>query len=409
MNSLDQNFEDLALTLNAIIETAIDGIITIDERGKIESINRAAVSLFQYSKEEVVGKNVSILMPNPHQTNHDSYIKKYQNTGVAHIIGIGREVEGLKKDGTLFPFNLAISEVKLKDRTIYTGIIHDLTAIKNAQIKILDLNNKLEEKVVRRTNELEEVVNKLLATNIKLHDREAELKIALEKEKELNILKSRFVSMASHEFRTPLSTINSSASLISKYPEGDQNQQRLKHINRIKSAVENLTLILNDFLSLSKLEEGKTITHYSDVKLQNLAEEVFDSIQSIKKEGQKINVYLDNEELIIYSDKNIVKNIMFNLLSNAIKYSDEHTNIKCSIETESNYTIFTVQDQGMGIPDSEKKFMFERFFRASNAENIQGTGLGLNIVKSYLELLHGDITYESEIGVGTTFIVRIPN
>jgi PAS domain S-box-containing protein len=404
-----ESSEDVAMRLRAVIDTAIDGIITIDRKGKIESINLAAAQLFQYSVSELLGKNISVLMPEPDHSNHDQYIHNYLESGHAKIIGKGREVTGLKKDKTKFPFNLAVSEVRLKDKLIFTGIIHDLTAVKKAQEHILELNEALELKVVKRTNELEEVVNELLKINAKLHDREIELKVALEKEKELNVLKSRFVSMASHEFRTPLSTILSSATLVSRYEQNDQADKRAKHIERIKKAVENMTGILNDFLSLSKLEEGKTNLQKVKINISDICEETLDSIQIIKKKDQQIIYFHKSATESIVTDKNILKNILFNLLSNAIKYSDEGSKIECHIESDANYTIFTVKDEGIGIPEAEQKFMYERFYRASNAENIQGTGLGLNIVKSYLDLLKGDIDFESIQGIGTTFKVRIPN
>lgn len=409
MNDRKENAEDIVMRLRAVIDTAIDGIITIDSNGKIESINKAAARLFQYSVEEVLGKNINMLMPEPDHSRHDGYMQRYMHSGEAKIIGKGREVNGLKRDGTIFPFNLAVSEVRLADKIIFTGIIHDLTEIKIAQQHILDLNEALEHKVEERTNELEEVVNELLKINAKLHDREIELKVALEKEKELNVLKSRFVSMASHEFRTPLSTILSSATLIAKYEETDQADKRVKHIERIKTAVENMTGILNDFLSLSKLEEGKTKLQKTKLQIRDICEETLDSIQIIKKKGQQIIYHHQTEDLCITTDKNILKNIMFNLISNAIKYSDEGSKIDCYIESDAKYTIFTVKDEGIGIPEAEQKFLFERFYRASNAENIQGTGLGLNIVKSYLDLLKGEIEFESVQGIGTSFKVRIPN
>jgi len=244
---------DLAVTLKAIIETAIDGIITIDDRGRVESVNAAAAKQFGFAVEEIVGNNVKMLMPEPYHSEHDGYLHRYNTTKEPRIIGTGREVIGQRKDKSQFPFSLAVSEVILNDRVIFAGIIHDLSDVKRAEKDLIKLNEKLEEKVEERTNELEKVVNKLLKTNTKLETSEKELNLALAKEKELSELKSRFVSMASHEFRTPLSTIMSSASLISKYTEEAQNEKRQKHVNRIKSAVINLTGILNDFLSLSKI------------------------------------------------------------------------------------------------------------------------------------------------------------
>jgi len=398
---------DLALTLQAIIDTAIDGIITIDMMGKVESLNPAAAHQFGYEPSEIIGNNIKMLMPEPYHSEHDGYLHRYNKTKKARIIGIGREVTGQRKDKSQFPFRLAVSEVILNDRIIYTGIIHDLSDVMEAKKKLLNLNESLEDKVEERTNELEQVVNKLLKTNTKLEKSEKELNLALEKEKELSELKSRFVSMASHEFRTPLSTIMSSASLISKYTHEEQNDKREKHVSRIKSAVSNLTGILNDFLSLSKIEEGKIVVSNEPVKLYNLCELVIEEVKGLLKKDQ--HIYLDAERsLVINSDKRILKNIFFNLISNAIKYSSEGNLIKCRINMEDDNVSVEVEDQGVGIPKSEEKFIFGRFFRASNVETVQGTGLGLNIVKRYVTLLGGVISFQSQFGVGTTFTFKIP-
>ena len=405
---MNKEYANLTSRLQGIIDTAIDGIITIDDKGTVESINKSAADQFCYSSEEVVGNNIKMLMPEPYHSEHDGYLHRYKKTQEPHIIGIGREVKGKKKDGQLFPFRLAVSKVVLNDRVIYTGIIHDLTGVKNAESKLQKLNDELEKKVEERTNELEKVVNRLLTTNKKLEDRESELKIALDAEKELNELKSRFVSMASHEFRTPLSTIMSSASLIGKYTYTEDDERRKKHIKRIKSAVNNLTGILNDFLSLSKIEEGKLELNYEEIKVSELCNLVVDELRGLLKPGQDINQDF-HPDIVFSSDKKTIKNILFNLISNAIKYSEENSVIECSIIQDDSYTTIKIKDYGLGIPENEKKYMFERFFRASNVENIQGTGLGLNIVRRYVELLNGQIAFESTQGIGTTFTVRLPN
>ncbi|KKX48439.1 hypothetical protein L950_0221075 [Sphingobacterium sp. IITKGP-BTPF85] len=239
---------DSAKLLEAIIDHAIDGIITIDNRGLIESINPAASSLFGYSDHEVIGNNVSMLMPEPDHSRHDSYIDNYKRTGHKKIIGIGREVLGRKKDGTTFPFRLAVSEVWYKNRNIFTGFIHDLTREKAAENRLKKHAVELEQKVSERTKDLIMLVSELEKTK-------AEVSKSLEKEKELGQLKSRFVSMASHEFRTPLSSVQLSASLIDKYIEKPDFASVLKHTGKIKSSVQLLTSILNDFLSLESWKQ----------------------------------------------------------------------------------------------------------------------------------------------------------
>ena len=266
----NRNSDEAILRLKSVIDTAIDGIITIDIKGKVETVNPSAAKLFGYEPHEIIGNNIKMLMPNPYQVEHDGYLERYLTTREPKIIGIGREVRGMKKDGSTFPMRLAVSEVVFSNSRIFTGIIHDLTDIKVAQDKIIRLNKVLEEKVTERTEKLAVAVNRLLEINQKLEgeiqerqvieqalrNSENDLKQALEAEKELSELKSRFVSMASHEFRTPLSTILSSIELIELYKSSEQQPKREKHTNRIKKTIRYLTSILNDFLSLSKLEEG---------------------------------------------------------------------------------------------------------------------------------------------------------
>ena len=347
-----------------------------------------------------------MLMPDPYKSEHDGYMSRYQKTKQARIIGIGREVEGITKSGRIFPLRLAVSEVILNDRVIFTGIIHDLSEIKKTQEKLRQANKSLEAKVEERTVELEALINNLLQTNKKLERSELELTEALNKEMELNELKSRFVSMASHEFRTPLSTIMSSVALISKYEKGDQQDKRLKHVERIKSAVVNLTGILNDFLSLSKIEEGKVEIKKQNLDINTLCESVGEEVKGMLKPGQILHHIVNGEEKPINSDERILKNILFNLVSNAIKYSEKQ--IDCVLEYGENRFHIHVRDRGMGIPEQEQDLLFERFFRATNVENIQGTGLGLNIVKRYVSLLHGEISFSSKEGEGSTFSVSLP-
>ena len=409
MNREKFNARNVALRLNGIIQTAIDGIITIDNQGVIESINPAGAKLFGYDPIELVGRKINMLMPAPYSREHDQYINNYLTTKKPKIIVIGREVTGLRKDGGLFPFRLAVSEVILHDRIIFTGVVHDLSEIKKVEEQLRVANENLEAVVEERTQELEDVVNELLRSNRKLEKSQMELEIALKKEKELNELKSRFVSMASHEFRTPLSTIMSSASLLNRYTGEQFEARKFKQIDRIKSAVVNLTGILNDFLSLSKLEEGKVQIQFAPVDIKDLFTRVQDEIAGILKEGQKIEVTLEGTERKIHTESRILKNTLFNLISNAIKYSGPHSTIHCNISYLPDGIEFRVRDEGIGIPEAEQQYLFERFFRASNVETIQGTGLGLNIVKRYLDLLKGTIDFTSKEGVGSTFIIHIPN
>lgn len=392
--------ENTAL-LKAIIENAIDGIITIDERGRVESINPAACKLFQYIPEEVVGKNVSMLMPQPYKEQHDEYIHRYQLTGDPHIIGIGREVVGLKKDGTSFPFRLGVSDVPFSGRKIYAGFIHDLSREKEAEEKLKEYAAHLEELVEERTQKLKDIVKALERAK-------EEVSLSLEKEKELGQLKSRFVSMASHEFRTPLSAIQLSAVLIDKYAQPFTNENITKHVNKIKNAVGNLTMILNDFLSLEKLEAGKVDASFTDFDLVKLGEEITEEMQLVAKQNQNIIYQHTGTSSMARLDQNLLKNCIFNLIANAIKYSGENTFIEFNTEIDDNNYVITIKDNGIGIPETDQKHLFEAFFRAHNTGNIPGTGLGLNIVARYTQLMNGKIEFKSNINQGTLFIISFP-
>jgi two-component system sensor kinase FixL len=389
------NMESAKL-LKAIIETAIDGIITIDDRGLVESLNPAAQKLFGYDLEEVIGKNISMLMPEPDKSGHDGYLTRYQHTGEKRIIGKGREVRGLKKDGTTFPFRLAVSEVKYDDRIIYTGFIHDLSKEKEAERRLKEYAAELEGLVEERTKSLKKMVNAL-------SEAKEEVSLSLIKEKELNQMKSRFVSMASHEFRTPLSSVQLSSVLIEKYAAPFENENIKKHVNKIKSAVGNLTTILNDFLSLERLEAGNVQSKPEPFDLVNLAEEVTEEMQMIAKEDQNIIYQHTGVKRLVNLDQNLLRNCMINLISNAIKYSGEHTFIEFNTEIQDACYIITVSDNGIGIPDLDQKNLFQPFFRANNTGNIPGTGLGLNIVLRYAKLMDGTVDFASEVNKGARF------
>src|SRR5687768_16189453 len=236
--------------LQTIVETAIDGIFMINAEGIILLSNEAGHKLFGYESGELLGQNISVLMPSPDRENHAGYVNNYLRTGTKKIIGIGREIEGLRKDGTLLHIRLAVSEIILNGEHFFTGFIHDLTDVKKIEQELIELNHQLEQKIDERTTELQDAINRLLDTNMLLSESiekhkayelalvstRDELKKSLEKEKELGLLKSRFISMASHEFKTPLASILSSAALISRYETIEQAEDRKRHIERIKAS-----------------------------------------------------------------------------------------------------------------------------------------------------------------------------
>ncbi len=408
--------------LKSIIKTAIDGIFLIDFRGTIWVCNPAAHTLFGYEDGDLIGKNIAVLMPTPHRELHDTYDHNYLDTGILKIIGTAKEIDMHRKDGSLFSARLAVSEIMINDQHYFTGIILDMTNIKTVEQKLLNLNQELEQKVQLRTSELQEAVNQLLDTNLLLNQSiekyrafesallktRDDLKKSLEKEKELGHLKSRFISMASHEFKTPLSSILSSASLISRYEHTQHAEDRMRHVERIKASVTHLNTILTDFLSIARLEEGRFQPLISHFRLDDLVTDLLVEMEVLLKINQSLTFEYKTDQLGLESDKNIIRNILFNLLSNAIKYSEENTSIYCKVKTSGINMIIEFRDEGIGIPVTDRKHIGSRFFRSSNVTHLQGTGLGLNIVRSYLHLLKGKLTFRNNRVRGTTFILTLP-
>lgn len=388
-------------SLDALFEHATEGIIITNKEGKIIKANPSSEKLFGYSKGELVNKVVEDLVPMRFRQNHVQNRAQYNAHPHARSMGKNMDLFGKKKDETEFPVEISLSYYKKEEETFVIAFIIDITERKKSEENIKRLNYDLEKKVKERTNVLQEAL-------IELEKSKQQLSEALASEKELNDMKSRFVTMASHEFRTPLSTILSSVSLIGKYNEVTDDEKRQKHVLRIKSAVTNMTLILNDFLSAEKLEEGKIFVRKELVIIEGITREVLNEINGILKPGQKVNyTHIGNAQAPL--DKQMLRNILLNLISNAIKFSPENKGIDVITDVSSDVIKIQVADKGIGIPKEEQAHLFERFFRAKNVTNIQGTGLGLNIVVKYLEALNGTINFVSELNEGTTFIITIPN
>ncbi len=411
-----------AVLLKAIIDNAIDGLITLDHKGIIESINPAACKLFDYTDEEVLFKNISMLMPQPDRTYHDDYLFRYNQTAEANIIGIGIELTGLKKDGTMFPFRLAVSEVKYSGRSIYAGFIHDLSREKEAESQLQDYAALLEDQVQERTRSLSVAVavlentkaelnlslNSLHKTVSVLEQTQKELNLSLDKEKELGKLKSRFVSIASHEFRTPLSLVQLSASLIERHAEPYENHNIVKHVVKIKDAVLNVTAILNDFLSMENLDSGKIHTKADLFDLEEFAQEITEEMQVASKGKQKILFKHRGPETTIQLDQNLLKNCIVILIDNAIKYSGEKSEIQFYTKINEHNCTIRICDNGIGIPLEDQKHLFEAFFRANNTGAISGTGLGLSILARYTGLMKGAVDFRSRENRGTLFTLTFP-
>jgi len=370
---------------NALFNNAAIGIIMTNQVGEILSINSFGLKQFGYEEKDLEGQKIEILIPQRYRANHIKHRDNYHGKNAhSRPMGLGLDLFAVKKDGTEFPVEVSISPYMTVEGQYAIAFISDITIRKQSEQALLDLNAELEEKVKERTQSLSE---------------------ALEKEKELNELKSRFVSMASHEFRTPLSTVLSSAYLVSKYTQSDEQPKRDKHIHRIVSSVNMLNDILNDFLSVGKIEEGRIQVRKAEINYKSLINDLIFELQPILKKGQRIQYNQVGNEMAML-DVSLLKHIVMNLLSNAIKFSAEGEIINIETQNDNgNILTLKVKDKGIGISKEDQEHLFERFFRGANVTNIQGTGLGLHIVAKYAELMNGTIQANSELGAGTEFII----
>ncbi len=395
----------------ALFQFATMAIMVADKEGNIILSNKLALSLFGYEDAELTKMKVEDLIPMRFRENHVSHREKFDAHPQSRTMGVGLDLFAKKKSGDEFPVEISLGHYQTEEGRFVIAYIIDVSqrkAIEKAMLQqqyemervndeIEKLNEELEAKVEHRTRQLTETLEILEQSR-------DDLETALSKEKELSDLKTRFVSMASHEFRTPLSTILSSASLVAKYTQTEEQDKRDKHIQRIRSAVSNLTDILNEFLSIGRIEEGKIQANFSTFNIKDQFYLVCNEMQSILKPGQRIRIRHEGKEMVNL-DLSLLRNVIINLISNALKFSPENSFIDVETEVNEKHILISIRDYGIGISDEDKKHLFERFFRGKNVTNIQGTGLGLHIVSKYVELMNGHIRAESELEKGTKFII----
>ncbi|SDR72604.1 PAS/PAC sensor signal transduction histidine kinase [Gillisia sp. Hel1_33_143] len=400
---------------NILFEAASEGIIVVDSSQTITAANTAAGVMFGYEAQELIGESLNILIPTNYHSKHSHHFSNFLEHSEKRQMGHGRDLYGQRKDGSTFPVEAGLNPFKIDGKDFVMSLIIDITVRKETQRQITDLNAHLEDKIALRTAELQETILQLEKSNLNLESEiskrkraEKKIKSALQKQKELNDLKTKFLSLVSHEFKTPLSGILTSATLAEKYKEATQQDKREKHLGTIKSKVHYLNNILNDFLSIERLESGAGQYKYTSFSLKRLINEVVYNANITLKNGQEIIYPQEISDVLLYQDEKILELILTNLLSNSIKYSPEDTNITLEVKTSKETVYFKVRDEGIGIPEQDKKHIFERYFRAENAVLNQGTGIGLNIAKTHLENLGGHIYFTSKEDAGTEFFVEIP-
>ena len=390
----DQRFE-------ALFQNASLGMLVANEQGEIVLVNNFLVLSFGYNDpEELIGKKVELLIPPRFHHHHVSDRKNFNKNPQRRPMGAGRDLFGVKKTGKEFPVEVSLSSYTNKEGFFVIAFVSDITKRKEIEQSVFDQQKQLAERNVTIESLNQELENKVIDRTKELQSAKDELTIALSKEKDLGDLKSRFVSMASHEFRTPLSTILSSASLLAKYSLTEEQDKRDRHIQRIKSSVINLTNILNEFLSIGKIEDGIVTINTIEFNAKELLISICNDMHGLLKKGQNI-FYEHTGNTNVFLDPSLLKNVLLNLLSNAVKFSGENSRIYFSGSVDENSFEIKVKDEGIGMSDADQEHLFERFFRGSNAVNIQGTGLGLHIVGKYMELMNGNIIIESELEKGT--------
>lgn len=344
--------------LNAVLENILDGIITINDQGIVASFNKAAETIFGYAAQEVIGKNIKMLMPEPYHSEHDNYLSNYTRTGHKKIIGTGRNVSGKRKDGSVFPMELGVSEMLLGDQRVFTGIVRDITE-----------------------------------------------RIQLEQ------LKEEFVSIVSHELRTPLTAISGALGLISGGTFGQIQAQAQQMIDIAHRNSQRLTFLINDLLDMEKLVAGKMTFDKKQQLLMPIIEQAMESNQTYGANRRvSIKLMISAPKAEVNVDSQRLLQVLSNLLSNAIKYSPDDVAVEIAAEVKDKIVRVTVSDHGQGIPTEFHSRIFKKFAQADSSDTRQkgGTGLGLAISRELIERMGGSIGFDSIPGQGAQFYFDLP-
>ena len=358
-----------------IIQSSPDGIITIDKRGIIETFSPSAEQIFGYYSDDIVGKNIKILMPKPIALEHDFYLEKYVPGSPSTIVGKKSIVEGVRKDGSPFPLEFSVEEVWLGDEVIFLGLVQDITDRKKA---------------------------------------EQELAAAKETAEAATQAKSAFLANMSHELRTPMNAIIGYSEMLAEDAEDAGLDEMLEDLNKISTAGKHLLSLINDVLDLSKIEAGKMEMFLETFPVADMANDVADTALSlIEKNNNKLELAVAEDAGDMHADMTKVRQVLFNLISNAAKFTKEGTiTLEASREMQDEvpWVRFAVTDTGIGIPEGKLDHIFQEFSQAdeSTTKDFGGTGLGLALTKRFCELMGGSIRVESEIGVGSSFIITLP-
>jgi PAS domain S-box-containing protein len=354
--------EDREQRLRALVSTAVDGVMIIDASGTVQEYNPACERLFGYRADEVVGRNVKMLMPSPYKDEHDEYLQRYRTTGNKRIIGIGREVEGRRKDGTTFPMELSVGEARPGRQQVFVGIIRDITGRKLA---------------------------------------EQSLRIAKEQAESASHAKSQFLANMSHEIRTPMNAVLGYTQLI----ETDQDlpEKYRRPLKAIHSAGNHLISLIDDILDLSKIEAGAMELDTRDFDLGDLTEDVSGMFAiRCEQKGLRWRVNVRIGDRAVHADDRKLRQILINLLGNSVKFTDRGQ-VSLTVEQVDGRYAFSIEDTGPGISEEAQRRIFEPFQQAEEGEAKGGTGLGLAITRRHIELMGGSLSLDSAPGDGSCF------
>lgn len=358
--------------LKAILDNLVDGIVVFDERGQIDSINPAGAYIFGYEREELLGAPIARLLPALTAAPSWRELRDFLD----HISQLGDEIEGRRRDGSIFPMYFAVSKINLDDRRIYAAIIQDFTERKFLEAQLWDKER---------------------------------LNLELEKERELRDLKNRFISMMSHDLKTPLASIRLANSLLRDYGDRASEADKRESYDAIDQQVEYLTDLVNDVMTISRTDFTGAELTLETVDLETYCRDIIEEMQLANRMQCCLEFSGTNERVEIEIDKRLIRRAVTNLLTNAIKYSPSPMSPVClELRVQEGHALIRVSDKGIGIPEDDLRRLFEPFHRASNVGSISGTGLGLAITKQAVDLHGGTIRVESKLGEGTTFTIDLP-
>ena len=359
--------------LEEIMNTAADGIVTANQLGIMESFNRAAERIFGYSAEEVIGNNISLLVPSSDTGEHDNYIKNYMKSGVSSVIGSSRVLEAKRKNGEVFPISISISDMQFEDRRIFTAIFHDITTQK-----------KNEEELVK-AKEVAEKANKI---------------------------KTDFISSMSHDLRTPLNAILGFGQLLEIDCKDSLTDNQKGYVKEIMDGGNHLLNLINDILDLARIESGKVMLTIEDVNVNDTVYECLAMLESLVEDrGIEITNNINEEgSLFVKADSTRLKQVLLNIISNAIKYNKQGGSIQVDcIEVSDKKLNISIKDTGIGIAEEQHAEVFSPFTRFNEeSPEIEGTGIGLTVSKQLIEVMGGTIGFSSESGKGSAFWIELP-